>query len=149
MKRKTTPKKIWLMIPEAAETLNIPKWLRRSIVTGILSLRHLPFIGQDFLNAVKALPEEKQRNFEFALRNWEGRYTAAGDAFGVVGIPIFIGLFTFFNITEATIEILYVYAGVMVAYFLLFCYYRYMSAILRQCTKVLEMERREPTYCAE
>ena len=131
---------LWSQIPQTAEDPKIIKWLRKSVITGFFSFKCLPSPDEHFLQQVDSLDECKRIRFFAALEDAKEKYSAASDLFGVVGLPVFVGILALMFGSDSPWEALIFYFAVIVLYIVLYCYYRMMLSVLRSCISVARLK---------
>lgn len=114
-------------MPEAARTMKTNAWIRPLVMSGATMLGILPRFGEEYRAALEALDDNDRFRLDAALRTSHAHYKVGSDIYGVVGIPLFLGLLAAVNIIDLSFEAFLAYGAILIFYFLIYTYYRSMQ----------------------
>lgn len=127
-------------IPQVIRGTKVEKWLRPSILKSIVSMRFMPNKDRSLTTAIRGLNNKDRRAIIELLISAQSRSSAQSDFMGVVGIPVFLGIFAFFSLLELPLEMLVFYALAIFFYLFAYFYYRLMYASLESILGALRID---------
>lgn len=123
-------------MPEAACTMKVSAWMRPIALSSGLFVGAVPRFDEHYRAALESLDEQDRYKLEAALCAAHAHYKTASDIFGVVGIPLFLGLLAAFGLAEVRPEALLAYGAILIFYFFLYSYYRMMQGAAESLVEV-------------
>lgn len=115
---------------EVASGLRVERWLRAPAFASLLSKRMRPRLGVEYVQQVASMGEVERQNYRATLIDAREHASYQCDAFGVAGIPIFIGLVMLASAFGVSVTALSLYAGIIIVYLVLYLYYRNLKAMI-------------------
>ncbi|WP_139651436.1 hypothetical protein [Raoultibacter phocaeensis] len=116
--------------------MKVSAWIRATALSSGLLAGAVPCYDERYRAAFESLDEQDRFKLEAALRAAHAHYKTASDIFGVVGIPLFLGLFAAIGLTEVRPEALAAYGGILLFYFCVYSYYRMMQGTAESLAEV-------------
>lgn len=139
MKSSSNSTKLWTQIPDVAQGLSVRKWLRQACLKALSSVRFFPLADKEYVCEVEKLSPQERSQFFTALINTRNYYKANTDFYGIVGIPMFLGIFAFINIIDAGFALFIVYLALILFYAFLYFYSRMLQTVCDSCLEVASL----------